>query len=152
MPLEIGTEAPDFTLVDSNGDEVTLSQFRGTPVYLNFYPVAFSPVCTDWFTTIASDGSPYEGAVVIGVSVDSKWSLAAFKEQMKANDVRFLADFHPKGEVARLYDVWLDQAGISGRCTYVIDANGVIVDVDQVAPLETPDADRLLAALGACKG
>ncbi len=151
MALEIGTEAPDFTLVDSNGDEVTLSQFRGTPVYLNFYPVAFSPVCTDWFTTIASDGSPYEGAVVIGVSVDSKWSLAAFKEQMKANDVRFLADFHPKGEVARLYDVWLDQAGISGRCTYVIDANGVIVDVDQVAPLETPDADRLLAALGACK-
>lgn len=151
MPLEIGTEAPDFTLVDSNGDEVTLSQFRGTPVYLNFYPVAFSPVCTDWFTAIAKDGSPYEGAVVIGVSVDSKWSLAAFKEQMKANDVRFLADFHPKGEVARLYDVWLDQAGIAGRCTYVIDANGVIVDVDQVAPLETPDADRLVAALGACK-
>lgn len=151
MALEVGTQAPDFTLVDSNGDEVTLSQFRGTPVYLNFYPVAFSPVCTDWFTGIANDGSPYEGAVVIGVSVDSKWSLAAFKEQMKANGVTFLADFHPKGEVARLYDVWLDQAGIAGRCTYVIDADGVIVDVDQVAPLETPDADRLVAALGACK-
>jgi peroxiredoxin len=151
MPLDIGTEAPDFTLVDSNGDDVTLSQFRGTPVYLNFYPVAFSPVCTDWFTAIAKDGSPYEGAVVIGVSVDSKWSLAAFKEQMSANDVRFLADFHPKGDVARLYDVWLDQAGISGRCTYVIDANGVIVDVDQVAPLETPDADRLIAALAGCR-
>lgn len=151
MSLEIGTEAPDFTLVDSNGDEVTLSQFRGTPVYLNFYPVAFSPVCTDWFTAIASDGSPYEGAVVIGVSVDSRWSLAAFKEQMKANDVHFLADFHPKGDVARLYDVWLDQAGISGRCTYVIDPEGVIVDVDQVAPLETPDAGRLVKALGACK-
>ena len=63
MALEIGTEAPDFTLVDSNGDEVTLSQFRGTPVYLNFYPVAFSPVCTDWFTAIANDGSPYADAV-----------------------------------------------------------------------------------------
>jgi peroxiredoxin len=45
----------------------------------------------------------------------------------------------------------MDQAGISGRCTYVIDANGVIVDVDQVAPPETPDADRLIASLGACK-
>jgi peroxiredoxin len=151
MALEIGTEAPDFTLVDSNGDEVTLSQFRGTPVYLNFYPVAFSPVCTDWFTAIANDGSPYADAVVIGVSVDSKWSLAAFKEQMKANNVHFLADFHPKGEVAKQYDVYLDQAGIAGRCTYVIDPNGIIVDVDQVAPLETPDADRLIAALGACK-
>lgn len=151
MALEIGSEAPDFTLVDSSGAEVTLSQFRGTPVYLNFYPVAFSPVCTDWFTAIANDGAPYADAVVIGVSVDSKWSLAAFKEQMKANDVHFLADFHPKGEVARQYDVYLDQAGIAGRCTYVIDPNGIIVDVDQVAPLETPDADRLIAALGACK-
>ena len=70
MALEIGTEAPDFTLSDSNGDEVTLSQLRGQPVYLNFYPLAFSPVCTDWFTAIAADGSPYEGAVVIGISVD----------------------------------------------------------------------------------
>ncbi len=151
MALEIGTEAPDFTLVDSNGDQVTLSQFRGTPVYLNFYPVAFSPVCSQWFTAIAADGSPFEGAVVIGVSVDSKWTLGAFKEQMKANDVHFLADFHPKGAVATMYDVYLDQAGIAGRCTYVIDADGVIVDVDQVAPLETPDADRLIAALAGCR-
>ena len=120
-------------------------------MYLNFYPLAFSPVCTDWFTAIAADDSPYAGAVVIGVSVDSKWTLAAFKEQMKANNVHFLADFHPKGAVAQAYDVYMDQAGISGRCTYVIDANGVIVDVDQVAPPETPDADRLIASLGACK-
>jgi peroxiredoxin (alkyl hydroperoxide reductase subunit C) len=151
MALEIGTEAPDFTLANSDGEEVTLSQFRGQPVYLNFYPLAFSPVCTDWFTAIAADDSPYAGAVVIGVSVDSKWTLAAFKAQMKANNVHFLADFHPRGAVAQAYDVYLDQAGISGRCTYVIDANGVIVDVDQVAPLETPDADRLIASLGACK-
>jgi peroxiredoxin (alkyl hydroperoxide reductase subunit C) len=151
MPLDIGTEAPDFTLVDSNGDDVTLSQFRGTPVYLNFYPVAFSPVCTDWFTAIAKDGSPYEGAVVIGVSVDGKWTLNAFKEQMKANEVHFLADVQPRGDVAKLYDVFLEQAGVSGRCTYVIDADGIIVDVDQVAPLETPDADRLIASLATCR-
>ncbi len=151
MALEIGTEAPDFTLVGSDGEDVTLSSFRGTPVYLNFYPLAFSPPCTGWFTGIAADGSAYEGAVVIGVSVDSKWTLAAFKEHMKANDVHFLADFHPRGSVAKLYDVYLDHAGISGRATYVIDANGIIVDVDQVAPLETLDADRLVAALGACR-
>ncbi len=151
MTLEIGTEAPDFTLAGSDGEDVTLSSFRGTPVYLNFYPLAFSPPCTGWFTAIAADDSAYEGAVVIGVSVDSKWTLAAFKEHMKANDVHFLADFHPRGSVAKLYDVYLDHAGVSGRATYVIDANGIIVDVDQVAPLEMPDADRLVAALGACK-
>lgn len=151
MALEIGTEAPDFTLVSTDGEEVTLSQFRGTPVYLNFFPAAFSPVCVDWFTGIAGDGSPYEGAVVIGISVDNKWSLTAFKQQMKANDVHFLADFHPRGEVAKAYDVFLDQAGVSGRATFVIDANGIIVDVDQVAPLETPDMDRLIASLATCK-
>jgi len=151
MPLEIGSEAPDFTLVDSNGDEVTLSQFRGQPVYLNFFPAAFSPVCADWFSGISDDGTPYEGAVVIGVSVDGRWTLGAFKEHMKANEVHFLADFQPRGHVATLYDTFLEQAGVSGRCSYVIDANGVIVDVDQVAPLETPDAGRLVAALGACK-
>ncbi|MSO44272.1 MAG: redoxin domain-containing protein [Thermoleophilia bacterium] len=151
MALAIGTEAPDFTLVDSDGTEFTLSSVRGTPVYLNFYPVAFSPVCTDWFTAIAGDDSPFADAIVIGVSVDSKWSLAAFKRQMNADNVTFLADFNPKGAVAQLYDVWLDKAGIAGRATYVIDANGIIVDVDQVAPLEMPDADRLIAALGACR-
>ncbi len=151
MALEIGTEAPDFTLVDSTGEQVTLSQFRGRPVHLNFFPAAFSPVCVDWFAGISADGSPFEGAVVIGVSVDGKWTLNAFKEQMKANEVHFLADFQPRGDVARLYDVFLEQAGVSGRCTYVIDADGIIVDVDQVAPLETPDADRLIASLATCR-
>lgn len=150
MTLETGTPASDFTLTASDGETVTLSELRGTPVYLNFHPMAFSPVCTDWFTAIANDSGPYAGAVVIGVSVDSKWSLAAFKQQMKADDVTFLADFHPKGGVARLYDVWLDQVGIAGRATYVIDADGIIRDVHQVAPLETPDSDRLLASLSAC--
>jgi len=150
MALAVGTPAPDFTLNDSDGNSVTLSDLRGTPVYLNFYPLAFSPVCTDWFTAIAQDSGPYAGARVIGISVDSKWGLAAFKSQLGADNVTFLADFHPKGDVARLYDVWIDAAGISGRATFVIDADGIIQDVDQVAPLETPDADRLIASLASC--
>jgi mycoredoxin-dependent peroxiredoxin len=151
MALEAGTPAPDFTLNDSDGTPVTLSELRGTPVYLNFFPAAFSGVCTPYFTNIVTDSSPYAGARVVGVSVDNKASLAAFKRQLGADAVTFLADFHPKGEVARLYDVWLDQAGIAGRATFVIDAEGIIRDVDQVAPLETPDVDRLIASLSACK-
>jgi mycoredoxin-dependent peroxiredoxin len=151
MALEVGTPAPDFTLNDSDGTPVTLSELRGTPVYLNFFPAAFSGVCTPYFTNIVTDSSPYAGARVVGVSVDNKASLAAFKRQLGADAVTFLADFHPKGEVARLYDVWLDQAGIAGRATFVIDAEGIIRDVDQVAPLETPDVDRLIASLSACK-
>lgn len=151
MALEAGTPAPDFTLTDSDGNSVTLSELRGTPVYLNFFPLAFSPVCTDWFTAIATDAGPFAGAKVLGVSVDSKWGLSAFKKSLGDPDVTFLADFHPKGDVARQYDVYLEQAGISGRASFVIDADGIIRDVDQVAPLESPDADRLIASLSACK-
>ena len=85
------------------------------------------------------------------MSVDNKASLAAFKRELGADDVTFLADFHPKGEVARLYDVYLDQVGFAGRATFVIDAEGIIRDVDQVAPAEALDADRLIASLSACK-
>ena len=97
------------------------------------------------------DAGPYAGAKVIGISVDSKWALNAFKAALGADGVTFLADFHPKGEVARLYGVWLEQAGIAGRATFVIDADGVIRDVDEVVPAETPDADRLIASLAACR-
>ena len=151
MALEIGTEAPDFTLVGSDGERVTLSQFRGRPVYLNFFPAAFSPVCTDWFTGIGADGGPYEGAQVIGVSVDGRFSLEAFKQALGAIEVCFLSDFQPRGAVATLYDAYIEDFGVSGRATYVIDADGVIVDVDQVHPLETPDLDRLLASLATCR-
>ena len=151
MALDTGTPAPDFTLNDSDGNPVSLSKLRGTPIYLNFFPAAFSSVCTPYFSRIAQDMDPFEGAQVIGVSVDNKPSLAAFKRQLGADHVTFLADFHPRGEVARLYDVWLEQAGTAGRATFVIDAGGIIRDVDQVVPIETPDVDRLIASLSACR-
>ena len=151
MALEICTEAPDFTLTEDTGEQFTLSSLRGTPVYLNFFPAAFSPVCTDWFTPIVGDAAAFEGARVVGVSVDAWRSLEAWKAHLGADDITFCADFHPKGEVARLYDVYVEDYGVAGRCTFVIDPNGVIVDVDQVHPLKHPDADRLIAALGACK-
>jgi mycoredoxin-dependent peroxiredoxin len=150
MALEVGTEAPDFTLTDDSGEQFTLSSLRGTPVHLNFFPAAFSPVCTGWFTPIADDPSAFEGARVVGVSVDGRRSLEAWKAQLGADHITFCADFHPKGEVATAYGVYLDQAGVAGRATFVIDADGVIVDVHQVAPLETPDADRLITSLSGC--
>lgn len=152
MALDIGTEAPDFTLMDDTGEQFTLSSLRGTPVYLNFFPAAFSPVCTAWFEPIVGNAGTFEGAKVVGVSVDARRSLEAFKASLGADDVVFCADFHPKGDVSRLYDVYLEEAGVAGRCTYVIDADGVIVDVDQVVPLEHPDAERLVASLAACRG
>jgi peroxiredoxin len=125
MSVEVGDIAPDFTLADENGDKVTLSDLRGGNVVLVFYPLDFSPVCTRELKDISAVANKFEAqnARVFGISVDSKWCHAAFKrdEELSAT---LLADFHPKGEVARLYDVWLEQGGIANRGTFVIDRVG----------------------------
>lgn len=150
MAREAGTPAPGFPLTDSDGEAVTLSGCRGTPVYPNVPPVAFPPVCTDWFTPSARDSGPCAGAKVIGVSVDGTWSPAGFRKRMHADDVTVPADVHPTGDVARLYDVWLDQPGIAGHAGDVTDAEGVSQDVPQGAPPETPNGDRPIASPSAC--
>ena len=90
-------------------------------------------------------------AARFGDSPQEYFSMPFRTHKFHSEGVHFLADFHPKGAVAQAYDCYLDQAGSAGRCTYVIDGAGTIIDVDQVVPLETPDADRLLASLAACK-
>src|SRR5205823_10845328 len=96
--LQVGDVAPDFELLDENGKPTKLSSFRGKNVVLVFFPAAFSPTCTKELKSIAGHQPLYQeqNAEVVGVSVDNKWSLLAFKrdEQLTAT---LLADFHPKG-------------------------------------------------------
>jgi peroxiredoxin len=131
MPLTPGTPAPDFTLPSTVGDKVSLSDYRGKKsVLLLFYPLDFSPVCSVENKTCA-ELLPTAGSdqvQVLGVSVDSLWSHKAFAAQ---NGVTYplLADFHPKGEVAKKYGVYLDEKGISARTAFVIGRDGVIKDV-----------------------
>src|ERR1700730_11763916 len=110
MPLEIGSPAPDFTLVDEDNERVTLSELRGGNVVLVFYPLDFSPTCTRELHDITSLRERFGDAEVFGISVDSRHTHRAFKrdEQLR---VRLLADFHPKGAVAALYGAYLDQVG-----------------------------------------
>ncbi|MCU0307165.1 MAG: redoxin domain-containing protein [Thermoleophilia bacterium] len=153
MAIEVGTTAPDFTLRDRTEQEVTLSSLRGRPVVLSFYPGAFTGVCTEQFTQVRDRAGDFgaAGAVLVGVSVDSTAVLGAFAQAVGLpDDVLLLADFHPKGEVARAYGVWLEDWGHPTRATVVIDADGVVRHVDLVHPLEVPDQDGLLAAVAAC--
>jgi peroxiredoxin len=151
MGVEIGDIAPDFTLVDENNQKVTLSQLRGRNVVLVFYPLDFSPVCTGELKDIAAMADRYAayGAEVFGISVDSRWTHAAYKrdEQLSA---RLLADFHPKGEVARSYGVYIEEAGIANRGTFVIDAEGRIVHKVVTSPMQARNQDDYLAALASC--
>lgn len=152
MP-EIGRPAPDFTLPAHTGGTVTLSELRGRPVVVAFFPLAFSDVCTRQFTELAGEWDAYaaEDAVVLAVSVDHANSQAAFAQATGTEGVTFLSDFLPRGEVARRYDVWVEERGHSIRASFVIDRDGILREaVIPPTPLEIPAGDRVRGALRAC--
>src|SRR3954462_10811906 len=125
--LPAGTPAPDFTLYSTPDQTLSLSDFQGQPVILAFYPADWSPVCGDQmalYNEVLPEFQRY-GAQLLGISVDGKWCHNAFSD---ARNLRFplLADFEPKGEVARTYGVYRPQDGVSERALFVIDSDGVI--------------------------
>jgi len=150
MALRVGDTAPDFELVDDQGERVSLTSLQGRKVILIFFPFAFSGVCTKEFHDVkdVQDRLDAEDAEVLGISVDSKYSLKAWKDQ-HGYTARFLADFEPKGDVARKYDAF-HPAGFAKRTTYVIDGEGKIAHVIDQELMEKPDPEEYLSALQAC--
>ncbi len=154
MAVEVGREAPDFTLSNPEGEGVTLSSFRGLRnVVLVFYPAAFSDVCTIQLTQIGASAARYAegGAQVLGVSVNSIYSQGRFAEGLGLTDVVLLADFEPKGAVSRAYGVYLEAFGVAGRATFVIDRSGIVRGMSRTDnPGQLPDEEEYFAALAAC--
>jgi peroxiredoxin len=142
----VGEEAPDFTLRDENNQAVTLSALRGKPVVLVFYPLDFSPMCTNEMCEIRDDFSGFEekGAQVFGISRDSVWTHRAFKEKegMKHS---LLADM--KGDVARLYGAWNEVVGLAERVTVIVDKDGRISYLQHNGLAEKRDQQQAIAAL-----
>jgi peroxiredoxin len=127
---------------------VSLAELRGKPVILAFYPADWSPVCSDQMALYQEVLPEFQrfNAELLGISVDGVWSHLAFAEQ---RNLRFplLADFEPKGEMARLYRVYRAEDGTAERALYVIDADG-IVRWSYVSPVDVnPGADGILRAL-----
>jgi peroxiredoxin len=125
--LPAGTPAPDFALKSTPDQTVRISEFRGRPVVLAFYPADWSPVCGDQmalYNEMLSEFQDFD-AEVLGVSVDGPWCHAAFSRDRKLH-FPLLADFEPKGEVARLYGVYRASDGTSERALFVINADGII--------------------------
>jgi peroxiredoxin len=147
--IEPGTPAPDFTLRDQDGNEIRLSGLRGSKVVLCFYPADFSPVCTDQLSIYQEVKSEIEqrGAKLLGISVDGTWCHKAFQEKLGI-DIPLLADFHPKGEVARAYGAYLDRYGTGNRSLVLIDEEGTVRWVhESPSPLEIPGANLIFDAL-----
>jgi len=146
--LPPGADAPDFTLRSTPDQWLTLSEFRGQPVVLAFYPADWSPVCGDQVALYNEMLKEFHelGAELIGISVDCAWFHAAFARDPKLH-FPLLADFEPKGDVARRYGVYRDKDGVSERALFVIDADGK-VHWSYVSPIGVnPGADGILSAL-----
>ncbi len=125
--LVIGTKAPDFSLPDANGNLVRLSDYQGKNIVLVFYPLDWSPACSDQLSLYQSELSEFEHAntQIIAISVDSIYSHGAWAA-VRGLTFPLLSDFHPKGKIARLYEVMRDSDGFSERALYVIDPSGTI--------------------------
>ena len=149
--LQIGDVAPDFELLDENGKPTRLTSFRGRSVVLVFFPAAFSPVCTQELKQIAARDADYqrENAAVIGISVDNKWSLKAFKRD-EALSATLLSDFHPKGNVSQKYGVFVGETGYAKRGTFVIDKDGVLRGVTVNEPREPRSEEDYFNQLRNC--
>jgi peroxiredoxin len=147
-PLAAGTPAPDFTLPCTPDQNVSLSDFRGRPTILVFYPEDWSPVCSDQlalYQELLPEFKKFD-AELLAISVDGIWSHLAFAKDRNLH-FPLLADFEPKGEVAKTYGVYRQQDGTSERALFVIDADGV-VRWSYVSPVGiNPGADGILRAL-----
>ncbi|ALF53000.1 alkyl hydroperoxide reductase [Nostoc piscinale CENA21] len=144
MPLAVGTDAPAFTVKDTNGNTVSLSDFAGKTVVLYFYPKDDTPGCTKQACSFRDAQEQYQGKdiVVLGVSADDEVSHQAFTQKFNLN-FPLLADTDKS--LIQAYDV--DGGGYAKRVTYVINPNGTIVHVD--ANVNTSNhASDILAALG----
>ncbi len=146
--LPTGIPAPDFELYSTPDQTLRLSEMRGQKVVMVFYPADWSPVCDDQLTLYNEMGKFFSrhNAVVVGISVDSKWSHLAFSEERRFH-FPLLADFEPKGEVAKLYDVYNEKTGESKRALFVLDEIGFI-RWNYLSPVGiNPGADGILSAL-----
>jgi peroxiredoxin len=146
--LAAGRAAPDFSLRATPDQTVSLSDFRGRRVILAFYPADWSPVCGDQMALYNEMLGEFHrlNAELLGISVDGVWCHLAFAHDRKLH-FPLLADFEPKGQVARLYGAYRPDDGTSERALFVIDAAGVI-RWSFVSPVGVnPGADGILRAL-----
>jgi peroxiredoxin len=147
--IEVGQQAPDFTLRNQEGEKVSLADYRGRKLMLVFYPADFSPVCGDQFS-IYQEVKPQideTGAELVGISVDSAWAHRAFQEKL-GFDFTLLSDFEPKGEVSRAYGSYIDRVGTANRTLVLVDEDGKVAwTYEAPNPGEFPGANVIFDAL-----
>lgn len=152
MPLEVGTEAPDFALKDQNNQEVTLSNFRGKKnVLVVFYPLAFTGVCQGELCQVRDELPKFENddTAIVAISVGASPTHKIWAAE-QGYTFPLLSDFWPHGKIAQAYGVFNDKLGFANRGTFVVDKEGIIRFAEMNGPGEPRDQgawEKALAAL-----
>jgi peroxiredoxin len=149
MAISVGQAAPDFVLKDQSQKEVKLSDFKGKKnVVLVFYPLDWSPTCTQEHTCFVNDMKRFEqlDAQVLGISVDSAWSHKAYAEKMGIH-YPLLADFQPRGAVGDKFGVFMPEKGITGRAIAIVDRSGKVAWFKNYDIPVVPDLKEVADAL-----
>ncbi len=147
--IEPGRKAPDFRLRDQDGNDVSLGDFTGRKLVLVFYPLDFSPVCSDQLSLYQEVLGEIEsrGAALVGVSVDSAYCHRAFREQLNLT-MPLLSDFHPKGEMSSAYGAYREDRGSTNRSLVLVDEEGnVRWSYASPSSTEIPGANLIFDAL-----
>jgi peroxiredoxin len=149
MPIAVGQPAPDFMLKDQNQKDIKLSDLVGKRnIVLLFYPLDFSPICTNEHVCFVNDLNQFEklDAQLLGLSVDSVWTHKAFAEKMGIS-YPLLSDFHPKGAVAEKFGIYNTERGMSGRAVAIIDKSGKIAWFKSYDYPNAPEPNEIAQAL-----
>jgi len=149
LVLNAGQLAPDFTLIDQHGEEVTLSdELQEQPVALVFFPLAFSGICTGELCELRDNPELFEtpGVKLFAISVDSKFALRAWADA-ESYGFQLLSDFWPHGQVAKDYGVFIEERGVATRATVVIGQDGKIAASFENAPSEARNLEMYEEAL-----
>jgi peroxiredoxin (alkyl hydroperoxide reductase subunit C) len=147
--IAVGEQAPAFTLRNQEGEDVSLADFNGRKVLLVFSPMDFSPVCSDQLSSYQEVKPELtdKGVELVGISVDHAYAHKAFQEKLGI-DTTLLADFEPKGEVARAYGSYLDGPGIANRTLVLVDEDGNVAwTYESPSPGEFPGANVIFDGL-----
>jgi len=147
--IKVGERAPDFTLKDHNGKDVTLSKLAGKKVVLGFHPFAWTGVCAEQMKNLEKDFARMESlnAVALGMSIDTSFSKHAWAKSLNIEKTPLLADFWPHGGVAQAYGVFNDEVGASKRTVFVVDEQGTVIWHKIYPVKEVPDMEEIIRAL-----
>lgn len=147
--IQVGDQAPNFSVKDQHNNSVTLSEFRGSKVLLSFHPIAWTPVCTDQMRGLENNLDKFKklNTIPLGFSVDSVPCKKAWSVAIQVMNTILPADFWPHGKVAQDYGIFIENEGISERASIIIDENGIVKWVKVYPMKQLPDINEIIQVL-----